>query len=175
MINKFKHLIGENINILKERKTLVAIILIVLALIVGLTITLVVFLGDKDKESGTSQFAEKVEEPATLEITVFEDGEGETASSGAKVSLHYLAKTLEGVELYSTKETGEPFTFTMDSTRAPYAFNRSLESISEGSRLNILVPSKNIKGVELGEVDTETVNYPILLEVEVVEVREARN
>ena len=100
-----------------------------------------------------------------------EEGEGNVAQWGDEVSVHYILSNLDGDELESSYDYGQPLSFKIGSNMALPAFEEALMTMAPGAKVTLVTPSSLAFGDF--EVDKELLPpySPLVIELELVEIK----
>jgi peptidylprolyl isomerase len=79
--------------------------------------------------------------PSDLEITDLVVGDGEEATPGRTVAVHYLGVTFEGEEFDASWNRGSPFQFQLGAGRVIAGWDRGVAGMREGGRRKLVIPS----------------------------------
>ena len=119
---------------------------------------------------GDGQFVgvEEVVEEAMDEIA--DEGEGELAKWGDDVAVHYVLRNLQGEQIESSYEYGEPMVFKIGSGEMIPAIEEAVMTLSQGAKVTVLTPSSQAFGeFDLGEMLPPY--SPLLIDLELVEIK----
>lgn len=99
-----------------------------------------------------------------------EEGEGEVAKPGDKVSVHYTLVNLKGDVVESSYDYGTPMSFTLGGGEMIPAIEAALVNMAPGAKCKVLTPS----GQAFGEIEIDhellPAYSPLLIELELVSV-----
>jgi FKBP-type peptidyl-prolyl cis-trans isomerase len=111
-----------------------------------------------------------------LQISSQVEGSGKAASCGDTVLLQYTVSTADGNKLFSSKDTGKPFSFQLGDKAAAIGLTQSIESMKMGGSRSIVMPPallNNLSGTPstlLPKGIAVPVNELIKLDVELLTV-----
>lgn len=98
------------------------------------------------------------------------EGEGELAQWGDDVAVHYVLRNLQGEQIESSYEYGEPMVFKIGSGEMVPAVEEAVMTMNPGSKVTVLTPSKLAFGeFDLGEMLPPY--SPLLIDLELVEIK----
>lgn len=130
------------------------------AAVLAATVLIVVLArGGGDSDGGGETTAEVREKP-TVEVPAgepprelvtedLEEGDGEEASSGDQVSVHYVGVEFEGgQEFDSSFDRGEPFSFTVGGGEVIPGWDQGVEGMKVGGRRRLVIPPDLAYGSE---------------------------
>jgi FKBP-type peptidyl-prolyl cis-trans isomerase FkpA len=112
-------------------------------------VTLATVLGaaacSRPSEPGSSSFtpakgAPLPEPPKTLEIKDDMVGTGAEAVSGKKVSVHYTGTLMNGSKFDSSRDRGEPFSFTLGQGQVIKGWDQGVAGMKVGGRRTLRIP-----------------------------------
>lgn len=92
------------------------------------------FLEDYKQQEGV------IERPSGLLIKVIEEGTGDYPSFSSDITAHYTGKLIDGTVFDTTRETGQPFTFTMDQVIK--GWQEALMLMREGAHYEVVIPAE---------------------------------
>jgi len=103
-------------------------------------------------------------------IIPVEDGEGNMAKWGDKVSVHYTLHNLKGELVESSYDYGEPMSFVIGQGEMIPAIEDALLTMAPGAKVKLLSPSSQAFGeIEIDEVLLPPYS-PVLIELELVAI-----
>jgi FKBP-type peptidyl-prolyl cis-trans isomerase FkpA len=99
----------------------------------------------RPSEPGTSSFTPAKapplpEPPKTLEIKDDVVGTGDEAVSGKKVKVHYTGTLLNGSKFDSSRDRGEPFSFTLGQGQVIKGWDQGVAGMKVGGRRTLRIP-----------------------------------
>ena len=98
------------------------------------------------------------------------EGEGELAKWGDDVAVHYVLRNLQGEQIESSYEYGEPMVFKIGSGEMIPAVEEAVMTLSQGAKVTVLTPSSQAFGeFDLGEMLPPFT--PLLIDLELVEIK----
>jgi FKBP-type peptidyl-prolyl cis-trans isomerase len=100
-----------------------------------------------------------------------EDGEGEVAQWGDEVSVHYIMSNLNGDELESSYNYGQPITFQLGKDMSLPAMEEALMTMAPGAKVTLISPSALAFGDYEVDKDLLPAYSPLVIELELVEVK----
>lgn len=106
--------------------------------------------------------------PDDIIYVMEQKGTGAAVKQGDRVKVHYTLKTLDGNKLESSRDRGEPFTFTIGAGEVIPGWDKALTLFNVGGKGTIYLPSS----LAYGEQGSQNIppNTPLVFEIEVVEV-----
>lgn len=131
--------------------------------------------------SSTPEAAEATAAPASGEITelVSKDGkvgEGEEATTGKEVAVHYTgwiydpgASESKGVKFDSSRDRGEAFIFPLGGGQVIQGWDEGVVGMKEGGQRTLIIPPAMAYG-EAGAGDAIPPNATLIFDVELVDV-----
>jgi len=103
-----------------------------------------------------------------LQYEVLSEGEGIIPEMGDTVVVHYVGSLIDGTVFQSSKEMGEPATFTVGQVIP--GWNEGLQLMKEGSSYKFYIPSELAYGTSQRGEDIKP-NSTLIFEVDLLEVR----
>ena len=97
-------------------------------------------------------------------------GEGATASAGQRVSVHYTGWLENGNKFDSSKDRGEPFTFSLGRGEVIRGWDEGVNGMKVGGKRKLTIPS-NLGYGSRGAGGVIPPNATLLFEVELLGVR----
>ncbi|HET8848905.1 MAG TPA: FKBP-type peptidyl-prolyl cis-trans isomerase [Marinobacter sp.] len=103
-------------------------------------------LAKKNKQAGEAFLAENGQREGVettesgLQYEVIEKGSGEKPSATDQVQVHYTGELISGEVFDSSRERGEPVTFTLNQVIP--GWTEGLQLMSEGARYKLYIPSE---------------------------------
>ncbi len=99
-----------------------------------------------------------------------EEGVGDLAQWGDRVSVHYVLRSLKGEQIESSYDFGQPMTFTIGGGEMIYAIDEALMTMAPGSKVTLLTPSDQAFGaIDLGPALPPF--SPLIIELELMEIK----
>ena len=99
------------------------------------------------------------------------EGEGNVAQWGDEVSVHYVLSNLNGDELESSYDYGQPLNFKIGSNMALPAFEEALMTMAPGAKVTLVTPSSLAFGDFEVDKDKLPPYSPLVIELELVEIK----
>jgi peptidylprolyl isomerase len=78
--------------------------------------------------------------PAELEITDLVIGDGDEATPGRTVAVHYLGVTFQGEEFDASWNRGSPFQFQLGAGRVIAGWDQGVAGMRVGGRRKLVIP-----------------------------------
>lgn len=128
--------------------------------------------------SGTSQgdkaerLRKNVEASAaitTLQITDTKVGTGAEAVPGRKVKVHYTGTLLDGLKFDSSRDSGQPFEFTLGQREVIDGWDEGIKGMRVGGIRQLVIPASMGYGAN-GSGENIPPNAALKFEVELLEV-----
>ncbi len=107
--------------------------------------------------------------PSGLYYIEEERGEGPPIESGAVVSVHYVLYTIDGRQIQSSRELGQPYEMQVGAGQVIEAWDEGLQLMHEGGKARFIVPSRLAYGEMQRGADIPPYS-PLVFDVEVVEL-----
>lgn len=93
--------------------------------------------------------------PSDLDIKTIQEGSGEGAKNGDALTVHYAGALENGAKFDSSRDRGQPFTFTLGAGQVIRGWDLGLAGMKTGEKRRLVIPSK------LGYGETGTPGGPI--------------
>lgn len=103
----------------------------------------------------------------TRELAV---GDGATAQSGNQVTVHYTGWLADGEKFDSSRDAGQPFTFTLGAGEVIQGWDEGVAGMQVGGRRQLVIPPALGYG-ERGAGGVIPPNATLVFDVELLEVR----
>lgn len=104
-----------------------------------------------------------------LQYVILEEGTGEQAQPGSVVRVHYTGTLEDGTVFDSSRERGEPFTFTLGTGSVIPGWDEGIALLKEGGQARLVIPPELAYG-ESGAGSTIPPNATLTFDVELVEI-----
>lgn len=113
------------------------------------------------------------EEPTETGLYIIrqEEGQGEVAKWGDEVSVHYIMSNLNGDELESTYNYGQPLTFQLGKEMSLPGMEEALMTMAPGAKVTLVSPSALAFGDYEVDKDLLPAYSPLVIELELVGVK----
>lgn len=111
---------------------------------------------------------ETVGEVEGLEIEVLQEGQGEPAKNGDRVSVHYTGKLINGSVFDSSLGGGKPFEFTLGASEVIRGWDLGVLGMKAGERRKLTIAPE----IGYGERDMGVIppNSTLIFEVELLKI-----
>lgn len=108
--------------------------------------------------------------PFELEIDDLVDGDGAEATSGSKVTVHYVGVTFRsGEEFDASWNRGEPFSFRLGKGQVIPGWDKGVAGMKVGGRRRLTIPSAMAYGAR-GAGEVIAPHEPLVFVVDLLEV-----
>ena len=97
-------------------------------------------------------------------------GNGDTASAGQRVSVHYTGWTTDGKKFDSSKDRGQPFSFSLGEGEVIRGWDEGVAGMKVGGKRKLTIPPELGYGSR-GAGKVIPPNATLLFEVELLAVR----
>ncbi|WP_420582260.1 FKBP-type peptidyl-prolyl cis-trans isomerase [Reichenbachiella sp.] len=104
-----------------------------------------------------------------LRYVITQEGEGESASAGNQVSVHYNGTLLDGTKFDSSYDRGQPFGFVLGQGRVIMGWDEGIALLNKGAKATFYIPST----LAYGERATGSIpaNSILKFDVELVDIQ----
>lgn len=103
-----------------------------------------------------------------LKIETLQEGTGEGAKKGDRVTVHYRGTLLNGEQFDASYDRGEPITFELGAGNVIQGWDEGLVGMKEGEKRKLVIPAEMAYGNRAqGSIPA---NSPLVFEVEMLEV-----
>lgn len=103
-----------------------------------------------------------------IRFKILQEGTGPKPVSGNRVTVHYVARLLDGTEFDSSAKAGKPYTFQLMSGRVIRGWDEAVIDMRKGERRLIVVPYKYAYGSN-GRPPVVPPRAPLVFEIELLE------
>lgn len=154
---------------MKTTHPLSIILLVLLFIIVALLVN--VLLKRTPAPSAPSTPSTPVVEDTSigLQTEILKEGEGDVATTGDQISVHYIGTLTDGTPFDSSRDRGTPFTLTLGTGSVIKGWEEGLVGMKVGELRRLTIPA------ELGygdrAVSTIPANSTLIFEVELLSVQ----
>lgn len=107
-----------------------------------------------------------------LQIEILTEGDGDTAVSGMRVTVHYEGRLTDGTVFDSSYSRGQPFGFTLGAGQVIRGWEEGVAGMKIGEKRRLTIPSELGYG-ERGAGATIPPNATLVFEVELIALAEA--
>lgn len=126
-----------------------------------------------DFAPGTNVVLDRMERrPSGLYVEDLREGEGAEAAAGNRVAVHYTGWLPDGTQFDSSRDSPEPFQFTLGAGQVIQGWDEGVAGMREGGERRLVVPPDLAYGSQ-GAGGVIPPNSPLVFEVELVEVLDA--
>ncbi|MBI2639370.1 MAG: FKBP-type peptidyl-prolyl cis-trans isomerase [Candidatus Sungbacteria bacterium] len=105
-----------------------------------------------------------------LKIEVLAEGGGEGAKSGNTVFVHYVGTLVDGRKFDSSRDRGQPFSFSLGAGEVIPGWDQGLQGMKVGEKRRLTIPPELAYG-ERGAGNVIGPNATLIFEVEMLEIR----
>ena len=77
---------------------------------------------------------------AELQIEVLTEGTGPQPKDGQEVSVHYTGWLTDGTKFDSSKDRGQPFSFTLGQGKVIKGWDQGVATMKKGSTVKLTIP-----------------------------------
>lgn len=107
--------------------------------------------------------------PAGLQIEDIKIGTGAEAVAGKDVDVHYTGTLTNGQKFDSSKDRGEPFTFSLGAGQVIQGWDKGVAGMKEGGVRKLTIPPELAYGSR--QVGPIPANSTLIFEVELLKVK----
>jgi FKBP-type peptidyl-prolyl cis-trans isomerase len=136
-----------------------------------LALTLVAAPGctKKSSDQSNANTAEAKQAPADLKIEDIKVGDGAEAVAGKRVTVHYTGTLVDGKKFDSSRDRGQPFTFTLGAGQVIKGWDQGVAGMKVGGERKLTIPPQLGYG-ERGAGNVIPPNATLIFDVELLKV-----
>lgn len=108
-------------------------------------------------------------EKSGLYVVIEKQGKGKQPKKGDKVTVDYTGYLLDGTKFDSSKDHGQPFTFTLGEGRVIQGWDEGIARLREGGKAKLIIPS-NLAYGKRGAGGVIPPYAPLVFDVELIKV-----
>jgi FKBP-type peptidyl-prolyl cis-trans isomerase len=94
------------------------------------------------QENNTISTNSPAAEAKSLEIKITREGSGEGAKAGDKLEVHYTGTLKDGTKFDSSRDRGEPFTFTLGAGQVIKGWDQGMIGMKVGEIRKLTIPAE---------------------------------
>ena len=113
--------------------------------------------------------AKVITTPSGLKYTVLKPGTGATPKKGQTVQVHYTGTLTNGKKFDSSRDRGQPFSFTVGEGQVIAGWDEALSTMKVGERRKLIIPAKLGYGAR-GTGDVIPPNATLIFDVELLKI-----
>lgn len=136
--------------------------------LIGIALAALILTGCENEPEAECN-TDPVELDSGLVYENIECGDGEEASTGLLVTVHYVLRLESGDELDSSRDRGEPFQFLLGGRRVIEGWEQGIPGMREGGRRRLEIPPDLAYGEE-GDPPDIPPDATLIYEIELLEV-----
>ena len=118
---------------------------------------------------GINKGAKLIKTPSGLQYTVLKAGKGATPKKGQTVLVHYTGTLTNGKKFDSSRDRGQPFSFTVGEGQVIQGWDEALSTMKVGERRRLIIPAKLGYGAR-GTGDVIPPNATLIFDVELLKI-----
>lgn len=108
--------------------------------------------------------------PSGLKLELLQEGKGPLPQKGQKVVVHYTGTLADGKKFDSSRDRGEPFSFTLGAGQVIQGWDEGLALMKVGSRAKLTIPPALGYGVR-GAGNVIPPNAVLIFDVELLDAK----
>lgn len=105
-------------------------------------------------------------EDSNLQINITKEGEGQIAKAGDTVSVHYVGTLENGTKFDSSRDRGEPFSFSLGAGQVIKGWDQGVAGMKIGEIRELIIPAE--LGYGSRDMGTIPPNSTLIFEVELL-------
>jgi len=84
---------------------------------------------------------ETITTPSGLKYQILQEGDGEVATAGDKVKMHYTGWLTDGTKFDSSVDRGEPFVFTLGAGQVIKGWDEGVAGMKKNEKRKLTIPA----------------------------------
>ena len=113
--------------------------------------------------------AKVITTPSGLKYTILKPGTGAMPKKGQTVQVHYTGTLTNGKKFDSSRDRGQPFSFTVGEGQVIAGWDEALSTMKVGERRKLIIPAKLGYGAR-GTGDVIPPNATLIFDVELLKI-----
>ncbi|MEW6530492.1 MAG: FKBP-type peptidyl-prolyl cis-trans isomerase [Thermodesulfobacteriota bacterium] len=112
-----------------------------------------------------------IQTPSGLKVEILQEGKGQLPQKGQTVTVHYTGTLADGKKFDSSRDRGQPFSFTLGAGQVIRGWDEGLALMKVGTRARLVIPPQLGYGAQGAGRGLIPPNATLVFDVELLDAK----
>jgi peptidylprolyl isomerase len=112
-----------------------------------------------------------IQTPSGLKVEILQEGKGQLPQKGQTVTVHYTGTLADGKKFDSSRDRGQPFSFTLGAGQVIRGWDEGLALMKVGTRARLIIPPQLGYGAQGAGRGLIPPNATLVFDVELLDAK----